>query len=370
VLVAVLSGGDSEQQPRAPRPTPSPTPSPPPERFSIGITEPNPAFLVGSDNPDFARWRDVIPSMKPRYYRLVIDWAGIATPDGAQIDLAKPQGGCMRDIGPCAGWNGVRAQLQALAKAQKAMPGRLIGMVVFTGTPAGIAAPASGCERSDTQPRSRPPRADQLGRYQQVVRAVLDEARRAGANVPYWSPWNEPNHPYFLSPQRLRCGDTSQTVSPKPYAQLADAMLQVLDRAPGDQQLVLGETAGLFERKSTTTTAPEFIRHLPKDLVCRAAVYGEHGYLSNENPVGRVHRALKSFGCPAGVPPIWITETGTKDPSACQAMRARLDGWRDDPRVAAAFQYTLREDDRFPTGLVTTDLSRELPALKAWTASC
>ena len=33
-----------------------------------------------------------------------------------------------------------------------------------------------------------------------------------------------------------------------------------------------------------------------------------------------------------------------------------------------AVQYTLREDDLFPTGLVTTDLGRAYPALAEWTA--
>jgi hypothetical protein len=42
--------------------------------------------------------------------------------------------------------------------------------------------------------------------------------------------------------------------------------------------------------------------------------------------------------------------------------------WWEDPRVTIAFQYTVREDDKFPTGLVSTDLTHERPALKEWTA--
>ena len=34
--------------------------------------------------------------------------------------------------------------------------------------------------------------------------------------------------------------------------------------------------------------------------------------------------------------------------------------------ITAAVQYTMREDDVFPTGLVTTDLSRAYPALHEW----
>ena len=36
--------------------------------------------------------------------------------------------------------------------------------------------------------------------------------------------------------------------------------------------------------------------------------------------------------------------------------------------MTVAAQYTMREDDRFPTGLVTTDLARERPALREWQA--
>ena len=49
-------------------------------------------------------------------------------------------------------------------------------------------------------------------------------------------------------------------------------------------------------------------------------------------------------------------------------LRRRLVRWYEDPRVTAAFQYTLREDDRFPTGLVTTDLTEAYPALEEWQA--
>ena len=36
--------------------------------------------------------------------------------------------------------------------------------------------------------------------------------------------------------------------------------------------------------------------------------------------------------------------------------------------MTAAFQYTFREDDLFPTGLVTTDLAGRRPALREWKA--
>ena len=53
-----------------------------------------------------------------------------------------------------------------------------------------------------------------------------------------------------------------------------------------------------------------------------------------------------------------------------QPMTA-LDGdawrtWQADPRIRAAFQYTLRDDPIFPTGLADIALTRLHPAYEAW----
>ena len=52
----------------------------------------------------------------------------------------------------------------------------------------------------------------------------------------------------------------------------------------------------------------------------------------------------------------------------CRALHDRLVQWFNDPRVTIAFQYTVREDDMFRTGLVSTDLTATRPALAEWTA--
>ena len=39
-----------------------------------------------------------------------------------------------------------------------------------------------------------------MATYTRFVERVLAEAREQGAELKYWSPWNEPNHPYFISP--------------------------------------------------------------------------------------------------------------------------------------------------------------------------
>jgi hypothetical protein len=109
-------------------------------------------------------------------------------------------------------------------------------------------------------------------------------------------------------------------------------------------------------------------------------VWTQHGYIGGVNPVDDVERALTRKGCEK--PALWITETGVGAPhsgekprtshasqvAACKRLHKRLVQWFQDDRVTAAFQYTFREDDLFPTGLVKTDLSDAFPALEEWKA--
>jgi hypothetical protein len=388
---ALSACGDGDKPQARATATPTPAHTPPPStqviegdgELAVGITEPNPSFVRTDDvAPEFARWRDALHKMRPTYYRLSVDWAGNTTPDGATIDFAKPNPGCMRDVAPCAGYNGVRDQLAAIASAQKASGSdRWQVMVVLSGTPEQLARPASGCERSGTQPRSRPPTQQGLLRYQEFIVKLLDEARARGVELRWWSPWNEPNHPAFIASQRATCSGKAKSLATEPYAEIARAMKKALDGYPGKQEMVLGETAGLLEHKPSYTDVPGFIRGLPKDVVCAARAYGQHFYIGGDDPVDAVAKSLRRFDC-ARTHEIWITETGAgrarsgedrnttgkAQRRACRQMHRRLVRWYEDPRVTAAFQYTLREDDRFPTGLVTTDLEQAYPALKEWQA--
>jgi hypothetical protein len=371
---AVSACGDTDA-PRVqatPTPPPAAAPAAGDGELAVGITEPNPNLVrPGAVAPEFTRWRDELQRIRPAYYRLHVDWTGATTPDGATVDLARHHPGCMRAIAPCGGFNGIRDQLAAVAAAQRAAGGgRWQVMVVISGTPDRLAAPPAGCERPRTQPRSRPPGAAGLTRYQELIAALLDEARAQGVDLRWWSPWNEPNHPGFIAGQRARCSAGARTLAVDRYVEIARAMQAALAAYPGDQQLVLGETAGLLRRKRTYTDVGQFIRGLPSDLVCSTTVYGQHGYVGDADPVDEVAAALGSFGCPRPHE-IWITETGTNGgarPEACANVRRRLLQWYADPRVTAAFQYTLREDDRFPTGLVTTDLTAAYPVLAEWQA--
>jgi hypothetical protein len=390
-------GGD--EQAAAPRPAPSaaapppPAPSPtatptanaagPEGALAVGVTEQNPNFVwprgAHDVNPEFARWRDELGRIRPAYYRLVLDWASQQPNAGQAPVFDGPNGGCMRDKPPCGGYGGLRDQLRALAARQR--QGGWTALVVLTGTPEWAARGPGGCERAETQPRSRPPRAgDGMTAYGRFVATVLAEAQRAGAELRYWAPWNEPNHPYFISPQRRVCDAGVRSAAVGPYVDMARALKAALDEAPGEQQLVLGELAGLDKRKPKTTSVAEFVADLPRELACDSTVWTQHGYVGGRDPVDGLERALRRKGCER--PAIWITETGVGAPRSgeqrrtsraaqlrsCGRLHRRLLRWYRDARVTAAFQYTLREDDLFPTGLVTTDLSAAYPELAEWRA--
>ncbi len=162
---------------------------------------------------------------------------------------------------------------------------------------------------------------------------------------------------------------------------MARSLQRALDEAPGEQQLVLGELAGLDERRPMTTSIAEFVSRIPRALACGSEIWTQHGYVGGPDPVDDLERALERKGCERPEQ-IWITETGVGAPRsgeerrtsrraqrrACARLHRRLVRWYRDPRVTAAFQYTFREDNLFPTGLATTDLSAGYPALGEWTA--
>jgi hypothetical protein len=125
----------------------------------------------------------------------------------------------------------------------------------------------------------------------------------------------------------------------------------------------------------------EMIDGLPRDLACAAPVWSQHAYIGGTDPVPTVKAALAARGCTRRHA-LWITETGvgpapggvslargiTSERQGCRLLHERLLQWHRDPQVTLATQYTMREDDLFPTGLVTTDLARRRAALREWQA--
>ena len=368
-----------------------PTGPPPTPRLAVGISEANPhLFDPGSTAPGFTAYRDELLALRPDYYRLFVDWSKLQPAAATPADLAARQDGCLRGIAPCAAYDGVRAQLRALAAAQRARGGLELVLVVY-GVPEWAARPAAACERTSpvTEPRSRPITTAGLDGYEALLRGLVAETRSAGVALRFLAPFNEPNHPFFISPQREpaadgSCASTTRSLSPAVYTTLFQRAAQTL--AGTGIGFLGGELAGYVAPGRYGTAVEEFIAALPDDVACAPVVWGQHAYVrgngSQSDPVGAMKRALDARACTRGKP-IWVTETGvhrrtvaTSDPGAeqlslveeCGAMARQLRTWNSDERVEAAFQYTFREDTAFKTGLADSPLTRTFPVYGLWRA--
>lgn len=348
-------------------------------RLGIGLTEFNANLLAhGSVPAAFAPWRDRVEALQPRWVRIVVRWDMAAPGPGAAPTFTHPEDGCVRGLPPCAPFEGVRALLQAVASQQRAHPGRWNLLLVLTYAPSWAATGPHGCERPHTDPRARAVDTESLPGYRNLVRALLAEARVDGARVGALSPWNEPNHPSFISPQRAQCSGHAPLLSPAVYAGLARAARAEL--AGSSIKLVLGELAGKTSPSPYTGAVDEFVAKLPDDVVCAADVWSQHMYTnlgvdsSLSGAVGQLERALARRPCTRGKP-IWVTETGvgadhagrprSPDPAqldaGCRAQAAALRRWSRDPRVQDIFQYEFRDAPDFPVGLADAALTRTYP---------
>jgi hypothetical protein len=399
LLTAGCGGGDDDDAARTPRvparpaasqaaPASTTTPAGPakPVVLATGITESNPQLLWDPAArpvvaPGFDLWRARLVALKPRFVRVPVYWSQLQ-PDPAQpADLAHPADGCLRGAPPCGESSGIADELAAIASLQKAGLGVPdVELVMAAGS-------VSGCERSDATARSRPVNAQGLQAYQALIGQLLALAAEKGATVRYVSPWNEPNHPAFVSPQRAQCAKGSPTLAAGVYAQLVRAAKTALDAAPGDQQLVLGEMAGTTVASPRRSSVQEMVAALPDDVACLSRTWTQHDYAQvhpdpdKPDPVAALETALDARACTRGAH-VWVTETGvggddpggsrpTSDASLraqCRAQERLLRRWAADPRVDAAFQYTFREDTAYPVGLADAGLTRLYPTYDLWFA--
>jgi hypothetical protein len=370
--------------------SPPPAKQPPAEiapggGLAVGMTEINPdLFWHGKDVGDFGPWRDRLEAIKAPLYRLAVDWASLQPKPDGPIDWARRSDGCMRGLQPCRPFDGIRDTLRAIRSQQQAGNG-FATMVVIYGVPEWAAMAPSGCERDDITARSRPINAQGLEAYKRLVRSLQDLAKEEGVAIRWWSPWNEPNGPFFISPQREQCKGSSKALAPAVYAKLARAMESQLQ--PG-QEMVVGELAGLTNARKYGSSISEFFEGLPDDVVCKAGVFAQHAYskrgdkADDPGAVGALEDVLDQRPC-ARNKPIWVTESGVGGPHVgderspkdesiradCQALNVALRRWNKDPRVRAVFQYTFRDDPIFPVGLADAKLTKTWPAydlFKAW----
>lgn len=362
--------------PRAPQPQPAPAPPPlatPKPALDLGMTESDPR-LLDTRPKRFPATR--LAALKPRYVRVLVDWNRVQPRRNLRPNWNAPGGGCPHRKPRCKSL-GLRSLLESIRARSQADGGWQVVVVPYF-TPRWAARPKVGCERRGTTAKARMPRIAYYRRFLRRVQALGDELR---LKLAYWTPWNEPNHPAFLNPQRQRCSTSSPALAPALYAQLARAAAKELRAG---QQLVIGELAGLTRSKATSSSVSEFTRALPSDVACGARAFAQHAYIGEPGRHGRaplrvdpaaavrnttaivdsVDSALRSHGCQL---PLWISEAGTFD-HRCEAMAAALGAWARDPRVQAAFQFTFREATAFPVGLVSHSLRRTYGSYRAWRA--
>ncbi len=404
-MALALAGCGEKREPAAVGPT-GPSAAPAAARpLQLGLSEANAnLYEPGVAPPGFGAYRDALAALRPDRYRLVVDWSKLQPSPDVPADLAAGADGCLRGLPPCAEYGGLRADLEAARDARKAAGGGWEVMVVIYGVPSWAAVAPSGCERRGVEDRARPISDRGLGGYRALVRQLRALGEEVGVPLRWWSPWNEANHPAFISPQRSACSVSSPSVSPAVYSRLVGAARDEL--AGSGAKLVLGELAGFRAPREQGTGVGEFIRALPDDVACSAAVWSQHEYASPEDApavpgpgatgatgttgpplvfardaVAEAEAALAERPCTRALP-IWVTETGVGAVRAgddrptragelatqCAAQAARLERWAVDPRVQAVFQYTFREDTAYPVGLADPSLRALYPTARLWQA--
>lgn len=392
--VAGCGGGSSERPAERPTVTPRRAVLPAPGRpgLSVGLTAQEAPLLrapVGRAAPGdpLRPWQDRVGALHPQLFRLFVDWAALQPDPARPADLDRPNDGCARGVAPCFAYRGVRDVLRAIASQQRAGHG-FAAMVVLYGVPEWAAAAPAGCEDAGTEPRSRPINPVGLEAYGRLIVQLDAAARQVGARIGWWSPWNEPNGSWFISPQRASCDSGAAAVSPLAYATLARRMIAVLATLPEHPKLVVGELAGVENAGPRGLGSGEFVRALPDDVACAADVLSQHAYVRLPgqrrlpgDPVRATLDAAVARPCTRDTP-LWITETGVGAPhngelrdvtpaglrAQCVALQRQLVAWWRDPRIQAAFQYSFREDAAFPVGLADAPLTRTYPTYDLWRA--
>jgi hypothetical protein len=292
-----------------------------------------------------------------------------------------PQTGCERATPPCAPFAGVRDQLRAVRSAQRAQRGGWRVVVNFLYTPAWAARAPGGCEPGRADPTSRQIAPGSLPAYRAMIRSLAALGRSGGVELRYWSAWNEPNYRGFASPQRDSCAPGAPSLAPGYYGELVRQLRAALAGVPGRHEVLLGELSDAAVSGPKATSTVDFVRGLPQDVVCSTDLWTQHVYVGDGDTLPAVEAALAVRGCPRPHH-VWITETGVggprpggprpTDPASLRAQCRGMDGllrrWYKDQRVEAVFQYSFREDDMFPVGLVDPTLTRAYAPYELWRA--
>jgi hypothetical protein len=401
--VALVFGAGGASHRRVATSAASPRPAIVPRGPAFGLTEDNADLLwspgdssgpaeTDTGRASFGAAQAELTALHPSYVRLLVDWAALQPDAASPASLDGEVSGCARTVGPCGPYAGIREELTAIASQQRAArkagaPAPEVVIQIFR-APAWAARAPSGCELGGTQPFSRPLTATGIGGYRALIRSLLALGTSEGVPLEWWSAWNEPNDPVFISPQRDSCVADAPPASPAVYAELVRAMAAELDADGGQHHLLLGELNAYQSDSPHHTSIAQFVASLPADVLCLGDVWSIHAYASRGaaappvDPVNALEAALDARGTCGKAAHIWVTESGAGAPhpgrrrppgagdqsAGCVALGEQLIHWYEDPRVDAVFQYSFREDPAFPVGLISADLSHLYPAYRLWLA--
>ncbi len=342
--------------------------------LAIGLTESDPRLLATTGRLAPAARKAI--ALRPRFIRVLVSWERLQPRANRRPNWDAPD--CPQLAPSCRSAHGLRGLLRAIKRRQLADGGWRIVVSPYFTPPWAVRRPPAGCQRAGTPVHAQMPR---VSSYRMFLRSLQALGDKVGVQLRYWMPWNEPNHPGFINPQRRVCDPRAQALAPALYARLARAAAAELRP---DQQLVLGGLAGLDSPRTYAAGASEFIRELPRDVACLDAPFAQNVYIGRKGRRGGlppradpaeasgralledVKLALDSHGCETPKR-LWITETGTFD-HRCEAMAAALTDWANDDRIDAAFQYTFRESPAFPVGLLSLSLATTYRSYAAWRA--
>lgn len=353
-------------------------------RLATGLTEFSPYLLGPLAAPArFQRWQRLANEVRTPVVRIVVAWDQVQPSPLRPPNWTARQPGCARGLYPCAPWLGVRAQLRAV-RARQLAQGTVEPLIVLAGTPRWARRSAYGCQDEDEGGELRGVSTAGLAGYRRLVLSLAALGRRERVALPWWSARNEPNSASFLTPQRLRCSPSSPSLGPGLYAPLVRTLSAALRTAPGDQRIVVGELSSPFARRPRISETAEFVRGLPRDVVCAGPVWSQHQYVGDANDLPELKRLVDARRCPGPPRRFWITETGTgqRRPGRglrrdirpqvlrlnCRRQHGLLLRWFADPRVDVALQYTFREDPAFTVGLADPGLDDVYPTYELWRA--
>ena len=179
-------------------------------------------------------------------------------PAAARPTCARAADGCLRGLPPCRASGGLAEVLRAARSQQRAGGGFEVAARRSTACPTGrrcrrrLRAPRPGRALAADQ-RRRPARLPRARAGARRARAPRGRRRCAGG-----APWNEPNAPFFLSPQRARCDAAAPPRAPLVYTRSSAPCAPSCARRPA--------TAG-----SSSATWPTSSRGAAGELGARGA---------------------------------------------------------------------------------------------------